>query len=71
MITKELLIELANCKMPFGKYKDRYLSDIPEEYYIWFSHKGFPQDRLGELMGYICEMKKDGTSYLLKPLRTR
>lgn len=26
---KRALIELAHYKMPFGKYKDRYLVDLP------------------------------------------
>ena len=29
------LIKLANFKMPFGKYKDKYLVYIPEEYITW------------------------------------
>ncbi|WP_161634403.1 putative quorum-sensing-regulated virulence factor, partial [Aquimarina pacifica] len=28
------LIKLASAKMPFGKYKDRYLIDLPEYYGI-------------------------------------
>ncbi len=46
---KKHLIELANTRMPFGKYKGRYLVDIPEPYYVWFRQKGFPPGKLGKL----------------------
>lgn len=32
----EHLIELANYRMPFGKYKDQLLLNIPEYYFVWF-----------------------------------
>ena len=41
------LRELANMRMPFGKYKDRYLVDLPEAYLVWFGRQGFPQGLLG------------------------
>ena len=34
---KNFLIDLAHAKMPFGKYKDRFLIDLPEYYVIWVS----------------------------------
>lgn len=37
---KEKLIEFANYKMPFGKFKNYHLVKLPEEYLIWFSRKG-------------------------------
>ena len=67
---QENLIELAFYKMPFGKYKDRYLSDIPESYYIWFKQKGFPQGKLGRLMQEAFELKLNGLSNILKKIRT-
>ncbi len=36
------LIELANYRMPFGKYKGALLVKIPEAYFTWFKQKGFP-----------------------------
>jgi uncharacterized protein (DUF3820 family) len=36
------LTELANARMPFGKYKDRLLIDLPDTYLVWFSRQGFP-----------------------------
>ncbi|MEZ4817150.1 MAG: DUF3820 family protein [Flavobacteriaceae bacterium] len=66
-IGKEHLIELANYKMPFGKYKDEYLVNIPEYYYAWFEKKGFPKGKLGSLMKEMHEIKINGLEGLLKP----
>lgn len=66
---KKELHDLAFSKMPFGKYKDTYLSDIPESYYIWFRQKGFPNGKLGRQMQAVFEMKINGLSYLLRKIR--
>ncbi len=63
------LIELAWYKMPFGTHKGRYLSDLPEAYYIWFRRKGFPQGKLGNYMQTVCDMKVNGLESLLKQIR--
>lgn len=62
------LIELANYKMPFGKYKDEYLVNIPESYYVWFQQKGFPDGKLGRMMREMNEIKINGLEALIKPL---
>lgn len=63
------LTELANYRMPFGKYKDRYLVDIPDAYYVWFNRKGFPEGKLGEMLAAMHEIKINGLEKLLYPLR--
>jgi len=65
----EILIELVNMRMPFGKYKDRLLIDLPEPYVVWFSQKGFPGGKLGEMLQMVYEIKVNGLEYLFKPLR--
>jgi len=64
-----LLTDLVTMKMPFGKYKDRLLCDLPETYLVWFHSKGFPPGKLGELLGTLYEIKLNGLEYLLQPLR--
>ncbi|NOQ78909.1 MAG: hypothetical protein GQ546_05865 [Gammaproteobacteria bacterium] len=64
-----LLLKLAQYKMPFGKYKDRLLIDLPEPYVIWFANKGFPEGELGKLMAIVLEIKVNGLEYLFQPLR--
>ncbi len=62
------LVELANYKMPFGKYKGQYLVNIPEFYYTWFRQKGFPPGKLGRYMQEMNEIKINGLEALIKPL---
>ena len=38
----EILLELVQMKMPFGKYKDTLLCNLPVSYLEWFARKGFP-----------------------------
>ena len=59
------LIELANYKMPFGKYKGYYLIKIPEYYYIWYQRKGFPEGKLGRMMQETYEIKMNGLEDLI------
>ncbi len=65
----QVLIELTNTRMPFGKYKDRFLCDLPEPYLVWFHQKGFPPGKIGTQLSAIYEIKINGLEYLLKPLK--
>ena len=62
------LVKLANMKMPFGKYQDRYLIDLPEYYVVWYKQKGFPAGTLGEQLSTIYEIKLNGLEHLVRPL---
>ncbi len=64
-----MLLELAKMRMPFGKYKNRLLIDLPEPYVVWLSRKGFPEGRLGVMLRAVYEIKVNGLEYLFKPLR--
>jgi uncharacterized protein len=65
----ELMIKLARMKMPFGKYKDRLLIDLPEPYVVWCSQKGFPEGELGDMLRTVYEIKLNGLEYLFRPLK--
>ena len=39
--------DLAQARMPFGKYQGRRLIDLPERYLVWFAGQGFPDGQLG------------------------
>lgn len=62
------LIELANMKMPFGKFQGRYLIDLPEFYIVWYRNNGFPKGKLGEQLQLIYEIKLNGLEHLIRPL---
>lgn len=65
---RKLFIELAQAKMPFGKYKDRLLVDLPEYYLVWFKNKGFPPGKLGQQLQQIYEIKLNGLEYLIRAI---
>ena len=66
---RSALVELAKYKMPFGKYKDQYLVDIPEYYYTWFKQKGFPKGKLGSMMQQMYDIKINGLEELIYTIR--
>ncbi len=65
-------------RMPFGKFGPKHfppsgipICDLPYEYLAYFSRKGFPRGRLGELLEIIYLAKRDGADAVFDPLRTR
>jgi len=63
------LLELADMRMPFGRYAGRRLIDLPEPYVVWFAQQGFPPGKLGEMLRAVYEIKVNGLEYLFAPLR--
>jgi uncharacterized protein len=68
-VNSAILLELVAFRMPFGKYKDYLICDLPEPYLVWFHNKGFPKGKLGDLLATMYEIKLNGLEYLLKPLQ--
>lgn len=66
---KEMFVQLVTMKMPFGKYKDVVLCNLPMPYLEWFQRKGFPKGKLGVLLATVYEIKLNGLEYLLQPLK--
>ena len=68
MNPQELLL-LVTLRMPFGKYKDRLIADLPGHYLNWFARTGFPKGELGRLLALMQEIDHNGLKPLLDPLR--
>lgn len=69
-MNQEYLIDIANFRMPFGKYSGRRLIDLPEEYLLWFRKKGFPNGKLGQLLEMTLEIKIEGLESVIAPLKS-
>jgi uncharacterized protein (DUF3820 family) len=65
----QLLLLLVTTKMPFGKYKNAIICDLPVSYLEWFNKKGFPEGKLGMLLHTMYEIKLNGLGYLIEPLK--
>jgi len=67
----EDLERLVTWVMPYGKYKDRLLADLPGHYLNWFAREGFPDGELGRLLALMQEIDHNGLKPLLDPLRRK
>ena len=66
--SRKELVELANARMPFGKYEGRLLIELPEHYLVWYQNKGFPKGKLGSQLAQMVEIKVNGLEKLIYPL---
>jgi len=69
LFDRKALIEMAWYKMPFGAHKGKFLSELPETYYIWFRRQGFPTGKLGNYMTSVYDMKVNGIEDILREIR--
>lgn len=65
----EFLLQLVKAKMPFGKYKDVLLCELPVSYLEWFAQEGFPKGKLGMQLQTLHEIKMNGLGDLLIELK--
>ena len=63
------LQSLITTAMPYGKYKGRFIADLPGQYLNWFARKGFPKGEIGRLLALMQEIDHNGLTPLLDPLR--
>lgn len=60
---------LLTREMPYGKYKGKFIADLPGNYLAWFAREGFPRGELGELLALMYELDHNALRGLLDPLR--
>ncbi|CAN7298227.1 DUF3820 family protein [Trinickia sp. LjRoot230] len=70
-MTAQDLERLLSVAMPYGKYKDRLIADLPGHYLNWFARVGFPPGEIGRLLALMQELDHNGLRTLLDPLRNR
>lgn len=68
-MTPEILQELCNTKMPYGKHKDQWIIDLPISYLEWFNRKGFPKNKLGSQLATVYEIKLNGLDHIFSVIR--
>jgi len=68
MYNQDFMIKLVRARMPFGKYKDRFITDLPVYYLEWFHREGFPDGTLGQQLSTMYEIKTNGLDAILKPI---
>ena len=55
--------------MPYGKYKGRFLIDLPECYVVWYRNKGFPKGQIGDMLATVYELKVNGLEQLVRNIQ--
>ena len=71
-INPQILNEICEVRMPFGKYKETILADLPISYLEWFMRNGgFPKGKLGMQLATVYEIKINGLMDLLAPIRKK
>lgn len=61
----QVLIDIVQTRMPYGKYKGTIIADLPVYYLEWMSSKGFTKDKMGMLLSTAFEIKTNGLSEIL------
>lgn len=65
----KILIDIVKTKMPFGKYKNTLICNLPVSYLEWFQREGFPKGRLGMMIATMYEIKTNGLEYVLDQVK--
>ena len=65
------LIKLAHTEMPYGKYKNWYLIDLPEYYIVWLHNNRLPKGELGEQLKLVYELKLNGLEELIRSIKIK
>ena len=68
MFDRKFMIALVRAQMPYGKYKDRYITQLPVHYLEWFKREGFPEGKLGQYLSTMYEIKINGLTDILQPI---
>lgn len=65
----EILKELILYRMPFGKYKNWLITDLPVSYLEWFEREGLPAGKLGVMLNTMYEIRLNDLMFLIDGLK--
>jgi uncharacterized protein (DUF3820 family) len=65
----QVLIDIVQTKMPYGKYKGTLLCDLPVYYLEWLRNKGFPPGKMGMMLSSVYEIKINGLNMILTSVK--
>ena len=65
----QILVDIVQTKMPFGKYKGTLLCDLPVYYLEWLRNKGFPPGKMGMMLSSVYEIKINGLNLILTSVK--
>ncbi len=68
-INSEILRDICVQRMPFGKYKNSIIADLPISYLEWFQRQGMPPGKLGMMLSTVYEIKLNGLEELLRNIK--
>lgn len=66
----QILVDIVQTKMPFGKYKGTLLSELPVYYLEWMKSKGFPPGKMGMMLSTVYEIKINGVGSILTAVKS-
>ena len=65
----EFMIKLVRARMPYGKYKHGFITDLPVHYLEWMERQGWPSGMLGQYLATMYEIKTNGLDGILEPIK--
>ncbi len=68
---RQILIDIVQKEMPFGKYAGKKLCDLPTYYLEWFYAQGWPKGRLGVMLETLFVIRTEGLHSILDELKQR
>jgi len=68
---KQILLDIVNKEMPYGKYAGRLICNIPIHYLEWMAGKeAWPNGRMGILLKTLYEIKLNNLDYILHEIKS-
>ena len=67
-IDTNVLIEIVNHKIQFGKYKGKWMYELPEHYLLWMINNGKLSGKFEMMINTTYIIQSNSLNHLLHPL---